>query len=140
MPREARLDLPSPCCPHGQRESVGRTSGMSETQEPQSTDDLLRLLLQQAKDHALLLLDPEGRLVAWLAGAEHIFGYRAEEMLGQPASRLFLPEDVERGIPAHELEVARHDGRAEDDRWQVRKDGTRIWVSGVVIPLRDAGG
>lgn len=103
-------------------------------------EELLRLLVDQAQDYALLLLDPQGRVTGWLAGAEHIFGYQPDEILGQPASLLFTPEDVERGLSDHELEVARHNGRAEDDRWQVRKDGTRIWANGVLIPLRDPQG
>jgi PAS domain S-box-containing protein len=103
-------------------------------------DELLRLLLDQAKDHALLLLDAQGTIIGWLAGAEHIFGYTPEEMVGQPVTRIFTPEDVERGLAQHELEVARNNGRAEDDRWLVRKDGSRFWASGVVVPLRDAGG
>ncbi len=103
-------------------------------------EELLRLLLDQGRDHALLLLDPAGRVVGWLAGAEHVFGYTAEEAVGQPADILFTPEDRERGLSGHELEVARQDGRAEDDRWQVRKDGSRIWASGAVIALRGASG
>ncbi len=103
-------------------------------------EELLRLLLEQGKDHALLLLDAEDRVVGWLAGAEHIFGYRAEEMLGQPVSRLFTTDDVKRGLSEHELEVTRKNGRAEDDRWRVRKDGTWIWASGVVITLRNTAG
>lgn len=111
----------------------------SPTASPKA-EELLRLLLDQSKDHALLLLDAGGLIVGWLAGAEYIFGYQTEEILGQPVHRLFTPEDVERGLSAHELEVARKDGRAEDDRWHVRKDGSRIWVSGAVIALRDAAG
>src|SRR4051794_14528737 len=61
-----------------------------------TTGDLLGLLLAQLKDYALILLDAEGRVTAWLAGAEHIFGYTAAEMVGQPASRLFGPEDRQR--------------------------------------------
>jgi PAS domain S-box-containing protein len=113
---------------------------MSDQRDIPQGEQLLRLLLEQNKDHALLLLDTDGRIVGWLAGAEHIFGYKTEEMIGQSAHRLFTPEDVERGLADHELEVARKDGRAEDDRWLVRKDGTRIWASGVVIALRDAAG
>jgi PAS domain S-box-containing protein len=104
------------------------------------TDDLLRLLLDQNRDHAVILLDPAGIVVGWLAGVETVFGYTADEMIGRSVSTIFTPEDRERGTHEHELEVARGDGRAEDDRWQVRKDGTRIWASGVLIPLRDPAG
>jgi PAS domain S-box-containing protein len=105
-----------------------------------SAGTLLRLLLEQGKDHALILLDPKGVVVAWLAGAETVFGFTAAEMVGQPVSRLFTPEDLARGAHEHELEVAGADGRAEDDRWQVRKDGTRIWANGVLTPLRGPSG
>ena len=101
-------------------------------------DELLRLLLLQGEDHAVILLDTYGTVVAWYGGAEHIFGYDANEIVGQPLARLFTLEDRERGAQEHELVVARADGRAEGDRWHVRKDGTRIWISGVVVPLRNA--
>src|SRR5688500_6410719 len=59
-------------------------------------------------------------------------------MIGQPLDAIFTPEDRELGIPQHEIEIARKDGRAEDDRWSVRKDQTRIWVNGALAALRDA--
>jgi two-component system CheB/CheR fusion protein len=104
-----------------------------------TSEELLRLLLEQNRDHAIILLDPAG-VVGWLPGAEAVFGYAADEMIGRPISVLFTPEDRDRGAHEHELAVARGDGRAEDDRWQVRKDGTRIWAGGVLIPLRDPAG
>jgi PAS domain S-box-containing protein len=107
------------------------------SEEPPSHERLLWLLLEQSRDHALILLDPDGVVVGWYAAAEDIFGYTRAEILGQRADRIFIPEDCERGVPAHELEVARADGRAEDDRWQLRKDGSRFWASGVVTPLRE---
>ena len=73
-------------------------------------EELLRLLLGQARDHALLLLDPDGRVVAWLAGAEDVFGYTAKEMTGRRSADLFTPEDREQGLAEHELAVARHEG------------------------------
>ena len=103
-------------------------------------DELLRLLMEQARDHALILLDPDGVIVAWLAGAEHVLGYSAAEVVGRPFTFLFTPEDRARGLDRHELAVARAVGRAEDDRWQVRKDGTRIWATGVLTALADAAG
>ena len=104
-----------------------------------SPDELLRLLLVQGEDHAVILLDTDGVVVAWHGGAPHVFGYDAAEMVGRPVADLFTPEDRGRGAHEHELAVARADGRAEGDRWHVRKDGTRIWISGVVVPLRDEG-
>jgi len=101
---------------------------------------LLRLLLAQSRDYALLLVDPEGRVVAWLAGAEHVFGFTAGQMIGRPTRVLFTGPDVDRGVPEHELQVARATGRAEDDRWQVRNDGSLFWASSILMALRDSQG
>ena len=103
-------------------------------------DDLLRLLLDQARDHALILLDTDGGIVAWLAAAERSFGYPAAEVVGRSFSILFTPEDRARGLDRHELDVARSVGKGEDDRWQVRKDGTRFWATGVLTALKDPAG
>jgi two-component system CheB/CheR fusion protein len=110
------------------------------TPESHRTEELLRLFLRQGKDHALILLDANGSVVAWYPGAERVFGYTAAEMVGQPITRLFTPEDMTRGLSAHELEVARRDGSAEDDRWMLRKNGSRFWANGVVLALRDQSG
>ena len=96
-------------------------------------------MLDQALDHTLILIDPRGRVIAWLMGSEKIFGYGADEMKGQTIDRLFTPEDQERGVPANELEIAARFGRCEDDRWMQRKDGARFWAGGVVNSLRGAG-
>jgi two-component system CheB/CheR fusion protein len=85
-------------------------------------------------------MDSEGRVTAWLAASEYVFGYTEAEMMGQPLDRMFTPEDLARGLHIHELAVARGHGSAEDDRWQVRKDGTRVWAFGVLTALRDESG
>lgn len=103
----------------------------------QATEDLLQRLVEQSRDHALILLDPGGRILEWLAGSERMFGYTAAEMVGQTMERLFTPEDLKFGAALHEREVAKSVGKGEDDRWLVRKDGTRIWVTGVLTALRD---
>lgn len=102
--------------------------------------ELLDLALLTLRDYALVLIDPDGVVVGWTAGAERIFGYSADEMVGRRISVLFAPEDLARSLDAHELEVARRDSDSQDDRWHVRKDGTRIWVAGSVTALRDQGG
>jgi diguanylate cyclase (GGDEF)-like protein/PAS domain S-box-containing protein len=97
-------------------------------------------MVESAKDYAIFAIDTEGRVVSWNSGAEHIFGYTGAEIIGQHASALFTPEDNERGVSEQELETAKNLARAEGERWQVRKDGTRFWASGTVTPLRDKAG
>ena len=104
------------------------------------SEEHLRLLLEGAKEHSILMLDPEGRILTWNAGAEHITGYRAEEMIGQPLAVLSLPEDQARKLPEEELESARAFGRAETEGWRVRKDGNRFWANVVITALKDEEG
>jgi PAS domain S-box-containing protein len=98
------------------------------------------LALKEVGTHALVLLNPDGVIVSWLAGAERLFGYKAEEIIGQKDAVIFVPEDVRRDIPAWERQAASRSGESEDDRWQVRKDGGRIWVSGTLTALHDEQG
>lgn len=98
---------------------------------------LFELALSTLRDYAVLLLDPDGKIVGWLCGAEEIFGYASDEMMGRPVSTLFVAEDLQKGLDAHELEAARRSGFSQDDRWHLRKDGNRIWASGSVTALRD---
>ncbi len=101
---------------------------------------MFHLLMENVKDFAIFMLDPEGRIISWNAGAERILGYKEAEIIGQPFSVIFTPEDVERKRPEYEVHQARETGRAEDERWHVKKDGSLFWASGVVTPLLDEGG
>src|SRR4051794_38474589 len=103
-------------------------------------EEQYRLLMECVRDHAIFLLDPEGRLATWNVGAERVFGYTEAEAVGMDAAGLFTPEDIEQGVPRQELETAAAQGRAGDDRWHIHKDGSRIWVNGVVNALRDERG
>jgi PAS domain S-box-containing protein len=102
--------------------------------------DLLRLLIQGTTDYAIFMLDPEGRVVSWNAGAERIKGYRAEEIVGQSFSRFYPQEALDRGWPAEELRIAAADGRCEDEGWRIRKDGSRFWANVIITALRDGTG
>jgi PAS domain S-box-containing protein len=106
----------------------------------QEGSDQFRLLVAAVKDYAIFLLDPEGRVVSWNAGAERIKGYRAEEIVGQPFTRFYLPEDIEAGVPAAALGRAREDGRFEGYGWRLRKDGSRFYAHVTITALRDANG
>ena len=106
----------------------------------ESTSGLLYALATQSFEHAIILMDRAGRITWWSPGAERIFQYTAAEMAGRTLVQLFTAQDQERGIPEQELEAATLDYPAEDDRWQQRKDGSRFWASGLLVPLRDAAG
>jgi len=104
------------------------------------TVDLLPLLLAETRDYAIFMLDVEGNVATWNAGAQRFKGYSAEEILGRHISVFYPPEDRASGKPGRELKSAIADGRMEDEGWRVRKDGTRIWANVVLTALRDADG
>lgn len=108
--------------------------------QPDSEAKLFRLLAENVKDYAIFMIDRHGRVHTWTEGAERLLGYSGEEIIGQPAEILFTPEDVALNAPQHEMQQALASGRGEDDRWHVRKDGSRFWSSGVVTPLWDEDG
>lgn len=92
------------------------------------------------RDYAVFTINQGGCVSSWEAGAESIYGYTDEEIIGQPASTFFIPEDTSSGAPELELKTAEAEGRAEGERWHVRKDGERFWGSSVVVPLMDESG
>jgi PAS domain S-box-containing protein len=102
-------------------------------------DDLLDLFLSSTEDYGIILLDPDGRVRRWSRGAERLFGYTARELEGTLAHEIFVPPDRMAGVPEVELQTATEQGRAEDERWHLRKDGTRFWASGVMIALKENG-
>lgn len=93
------------------------------------------LLLGKAHQYGVVFYDTQLRITGWNEGAHFVTGWRASEMLGQPTSVLFVPEDREHGIPEHEANTVRVIGISEDERWQMRKDGSRYWASGVSMAL-----
>jgi diguanylate cyclase (GGDEF)-like protein/PAS domain S-box-containing protein len=107
---------------------------------PSTTDRAFRLLVESVRDYAIFSLDPSGIVTSWNAGAEHIKGYRAEEIVGRHFSAFYLPDDVAAGKPDDELLVAGAEGRFEEEGWRVRKDGTRFWASVVITALHDETG
>jgi len=97
-----------------------------------------KLVVDSVREYAILTIDSVGRIETWNAGARDVFGYTAEEIVGKNASTLFTPEDRAAHVPREEMRRARETGRAEDDRWQLRKDGSRFFASGIMAPLHDA--
>lgn len=108
--------------------------------DPAPVDELLRLLVEQTKEFAIILQDVDGRITWWNQGAEEIFDIPGAEAVGKHVSMLFAPEDIERGIPEHEIVTAKADAAAEDDRWMARSNGSRFWAIGVLIPVRGSQG
>jgi len=104
------------------------------------SEERFRRLVEAAKDYAIFMTDADGRVSTWNEGAERLFGYGEGEIVGRDGSVLFVPEDREAGAPEREQEKARTEGRAEDERWHLRKDGTRFWASGFVRPILDGEG
>jgi len=96
-----------------------------------------RILVQGVTDYAIFMLDPEGRVTNWNAGAERIKGYAPDEIIGEHFSRFYTPVDFDAGIPKAALETAREVGRYEAEGWRVRKDGSHFWASVVIDAIRD---
>jgi PAS domain S-box-containing protein len=104
------------------------------------SEERFRLVVGQALDYAIFVSDPEDRITDWLPGAEAVYGWSAEEALGQPSSIVFTPEDRAAGASEREAETARREGRAANVRWHLRKDGTRVFIEGSVTALyRETG-
>ncbi|MBD8530329.1 PAS domain S-box protein [Massilia sp. CFBP 13647] len=115
------------------------TARREAEEKARASEARMRMVAESAADYAIITMDEEGRVTSWNSGATHLFGWTLEEMEGHHTTRLFVPEDVAAGMPAGELARARDDGRAEDERWHLRKDGSRFFCSGVTTPLRNGG-
>ena len=97
----------------------------------------LHLMVDSITDYAIITLDAQGYIETWNEGAERIFGFTQEEAVGQSVEIIFTREDRRRGRPTEEMRQAREEGQASDERWHVRKDGTRVFLSGVLSPNGD---
>ena len=104
------------------------------------SEERFRILVEGVKDYAIFMLDPDGIIISWNTGAEAIKGYRADEIIGHHFSRFYPEEAIERKWPQHELEIARQEGRFEDEGWRLRKDGTTFWANVVITALFDPDG
>ena len=104
------------------------------------SNERFELLVEGAKDYAMFLLDLDNRITFWSNGAERVFGWTEAEAVGQTGALIFVPEDIAKGAVEKEIIGAMEDGRAPDRRWHLRKDGSRIWVDGVMTRLDDADG
>jgi PAS domain S-box-containing protein len=129
---------------HGFHDSVPASEkSMKQTDRhpPALTEaERYRLLVEAVTDYAIYMLDPEGIVSSWNAGAERFKGYRASEIIGSHFSRFYSAEDQRAGIPARALETARSEGKFESEGWRLRKDGSRFWAFVVIDPIRSPSG
>ena len=100
--------------------------------------DYEREMIDSAIEFAIFTFFEDRTIASWSVGAERIFGYHEDEILGKPFDLLFTPEDRAAGIPAQEMGIAAEEGRASDERWHVRKNGNRFYASGAVSPVKGA--
>jgi PAS domain S-box-containing protein len=119
------------------------TRDMSRQREAQlallDAERRFRILVQGVTDYAIYMLDAQGHVTNWNAGAERIKGYSPEEIIGEHFSRFYTTEDFDAGVPKRALETARETGRYEAEGWRLRKDGTRFWASVVIDAIREDG-
>jgi len=120
------------------------TRDMTEQREAQhallEAERRFRILVQGVTDYAIFMLDPEGKVANWNAGAERIKGYTPEDIVGQHFSVFYTAEERDSGVPHRALEMAKRVGRYESEGWRVRKDGSRFWASVVVDAIHDDEG
>ena len=104
------------------------------------SEQRFRMLVEEVEDYAIFMLDVEGYIQSWNAGAEAIKGYKADEIIGKHFTVFYPEEDIQRDKPRFELKVAAEVGRFEDEGWRLRKDGTRFWANVIITALRDKDG
>ncbi|API60603.1 hypothetical protein BSL82_15985 [Tardibacter chloracetimidivorans] len=108
--------------------------------ELEQGNERFRLIVENARDYAIILSDPDDLITAWMPGAAAVFGWSEEEMLGKPISNIFTPEDRANGLPEQELSRARKDGEAPNVRWHATKGGGRVFLDGQTVALRNDDG
>jgi PAS domain S-box-containing protein len=121
-----------------QRQLERRVS--ERTHDLADSERRFRLMVESVVDYSIFMLDAEGRVASWNAGAQRTTGYRAEEIIGRHFSCFYPREDLERRKPEWELELAAAEGRFEEEGWRVRKDGSTYWASVVITAVRDDQG
>ncbi len=122
-----------------------RSSGSRAQMTPKEralveSEERFRMLVDGVKDYAIFMLDAFGRVTSWNAGAQHLHGHTAEEMLGQNFKSLYLREDIDRGLPERALKTAGEEGRFEEAGWRVHKSGEKFQANVVITVLRDEQG
>lgn len=114
---------------------ASESDGRSDGARPYHHD--FRLILENIREYAIFLMDPEGTITTWNRGVEEVFGYSRDEFVGSASEMIFTPEDREAAAPQWEMDTARREGKAADNRWHLRRDGTRLWANGTIMSLSD---
>lgn len=112
----------------------------AETPRDVLSADWFRLLIESATDYGIFSLTTDAYVLTWNPGAEQLFLYPPSEIIGRHGDIIFTPEDRAAGVPAREFNTAMEEGRAQDDRWHLRSDGSRFWASGLMMSVRDDAG
>ncbi len=128
----------------GRRYAVGMAIDLTERKRAEAalgvSQERLRLVVESALEHAIISMNLDRQVTSWNTGAERMLGYSRDEIVGQPADAIFTPEDRAAGAPEREATLALERGRAGDERWHLRKDGSRFWGSGVMLPMYERPG
>ncbi|MEO5586225.1 MAG: PAS domain S-box protein [Novosphingobium sp.] len=109
-------------------------------EELRRSEERFRLLVEGVTDYAIYMLDPDGRITSWNAGAQRFKGYTADEIMGEHFSRFYTPDEAAAGVPQRALQTARENSHFEAEGWRVRKDGSRFWANVVIDPIRNSEG
>ena len=107
---------------------------------PSTEQEQYRLLVGAITDYAIYMIDPDGRVISWNAGAERFKGYKASEIIGRHFSMFYSEEDRQAGVPGKALATAAGEGRFESEGWRIRKDGARFWAHVIIDPVLDPTG
>ncbi|HEY9664279.1 MAG TPA: PAS domain S-box protein, partial [Allocoleopsis sp.] len=126
------------------RDITGRKQDQARRQQAESalyeSESRFRLIVESVKDYAIFTLDLDGYITSWNPGAERLLGYPEAEIIGQPSYTIFTPEDRATRQAEKEHQTALAEGKAEDERWHLRQDGSRFFASGLLMQLRDEAG
>jgi len=117
-------------------EPTRQHSGLSHADLLRS-EDRLHAIVESAVDYAIITADFQDRITGWNSSATRLLGWEPADVLGRPCKLIFTPEDCAAGVPEAEMLMALNEGRAVDERWHVRRDGTRFWAMGELLPLHD---